>query len=138
MFRSKKPSDSKHNRTPRQLKVGEELRHALAASLQRGDFPWTHESPRPVITVTEVRISPDLRNATIFVMPLGGTQVKEAVSQLNQHNHFFKNVIAQNVQMRWIPQLHFLADESFAYAEKIEKILHDPNVARDLEDHEEN
>ena len=131
MFR-KKSSDGP-GRTPRQLRVGEELRHALAASLQKGDFPWEAESARPVITITEVRISPDLRNATAFVMPLGGRHVEEAVDQLNLHSHFFKNVIAQNVQMRWIPQLQFEADHSFAYAEKIEKILHDPAVARDLE-----
>jgi ribosome-binding factor A len=136
MFRSKKNlNDSKHNRSPRQLKVGEELRHAFAAALQEGNFPW--DGPRPVITVTEVRISPDLRNATIFVMPLGGINMDKVVKGLNQHHHFFKNVIAKEVQMRWIPQLHFLPDTSFEYAEKIEKILLDPKVKRDLDESEE-
>ncbi|MBI3418741.1 MAG: 30S ribosome-binding factor RbfA [Proteobacteria bacterium] len=131
MFRSKKSSDKTHG--PRPLRVGEEIRHALAAALQRGDFPWDKENgPRPVITVTEVRISPDLRNATAFVMPLGGSRMEEVVNTLNKHHHFFKHVIAQNVQMRYVPSLHFSADQSFEYAEKIEKILHDPKVARDL------
>jgi ribosome-binding factor A len=132
MFRKKGSDNGSKTRSPRQFKVGEELRHAMAASLQRGDFPWTLSTPRPVITVTEVRISPDLRNASIFVIPLGGQNIPEVVGELNKHHHFFKNVIAQNVIMRWIPQLHFLPDQSFAYAEKIEKILHDPAVARDL------
>ncbi|MNC96800.1 Ribosome-binding factor A [compost metagenome] len=70
-------------------------------------------------------------------MPLGGVRTDEVVRQLNMHHHFFKNVIAKNVHMRWIPQLHFLADTSFEYAEKIDKILHDPAVARDLKDKEE-
>lgn len=136
MFR-KKTRDTSKSRNPRQLRVGEELRHALAAALQKGDFPWTGEAPRPLITVTQVSLSPDLRNATAYVMPLGGVRMQETVRNLQQHVHFFKNVIAQNVQMRWIPQLHFAADESFAYAEKIEKILHDPVVARDLKDKED-
>jgi ribosome-binding factor A len=136
MFR-KKSSDNNGQRSQRQLRVGEELRHAMATSLQRGDFPWSGEGPRPVITVTEVRISPDLRNATAYIMPLGGVHVDEVVKQLNMHKHFFKNVIAKNVHMRWIPQLHFSGDTTFEYVEKIEKILHDPAVARDLKDKED-
>jgi ribosome-binding factor A len=133
MFHKKSRNDKNHNRSPRQLRVGEELRHAVAAALQRGEFPWDKEfGPRPVVTVTEARISPDLRNATFYVMPLGGTNVDKVVKGLNKHHHFFKNVLAQDVQLRWIPQIHFLADTSFEYAEKIEKILHDPKVARDL------
>ncbi len=130
-MRTKSQTGKSSPRTPRQLRVGEELRHALAAAFQRGDFPWDG-ARRPVITVTEARISPDLRNATAYVMPLGGEQVEETVRQLNAHRHFYKNVLARNVQLRWVPELHFSADASFAYAEKIEKILHDPAVARDL------
>jgi ribosome-binding factor A len=120
------------SRSPRQLKVGEELRHALAAELQKGEFPWDHPTPRPIITVTEVRVSPDLRNANAFIMPLGGKQAKEVERALNTHIHYFKNVIARNVHMRYIPQLHFNVDTSFEYATKIERILSDPEVARDL------
>lgn len=131
-----KPTSSGPPRSPRQLRVGEELRHALAAALQQGDYPWPEGQKRQIISVTEVTISPDLRNATIYVMPLGGENVEQVVKALNGHVHFFKNVIAHEVQLRWIPQLRFQADTSFAYAEKIEKILHDPVVARDLKDDE--
>lgn len=124
-------------RSPRQLKVGEELRHALAASLQYGEYPWPNDVPRSIITVTEVRVSPDLRNATAYIVTLGGKYVPETVKALNQNKYYFKNVIAQEVQLRFVPQLHFEADTSFEYAEKIERLLHDPNVARDLKDDEE-
>lgn len=132
MSRFSKTPSKEPGRSPRQLRVGEELRHALAQCLQRGDYPWPKDVKRPIFSVTEVQVSPDLRNATAFVMPLGGAQVKEAVKALNEQVHFFKNMIAHEVQLRWIPQLHFVPDTSFDYAEKIEKILHDPNVARDL------
>lgn len=108
------------------------MRHTLAATLQKGDFPWQGPGKRPIITVTEVRISPDLRNATIYVMPLGGQHTKEVQEQLNAHAHFFKNELAHNMQLRFIPQLRFTTDSSFDYAEKIERILHDPAVAKDL------
>ncbi len=104
----------------------------LAAALQKGDFPWDGEGKRPVITITEVRISPDLRNAIAFIIPLGGGNAKVAETVLNRHVHYYKNEIAHNMNMRYIPQLHFSADSSFEYADKIERILHDPAVARDL------
>lgn len=138
MPRSRNNNSGNHQapRNPRQLRVGEELRHALAAALQKGDFPWQGPGPRPIITVTEVRVSPDLRNATAYVMPLGGINAKEIEKHLNVHVHFFKNVIAHEVIMRYIPQLHFSTDTSFDYVDKIERILHNPNVARDLARHQ--
>lgn len=136
MSRFRNPTENKEKgRSPRQLRVGEELRHALAAALQEGDYPWPKDVKRTIISVTEVQVSPDLRNATAFVMPLGGEHVDESVKALNTHVHYFKNVIAHEVQLRWIPNLRFQADTSFEYANKIEKILHDPAVARDLKDH---
>jgi ribosome-binding factor A len=124
-------------RSPRQLRMGEEIRHALANAFQLGDYPWPQGQQRPAaITVTEVRISPDMGNATAYVVPLGGPlggmATADVVKTLNLHRAFFKNVIAKNVVIRYVPALHFDADTSFDYAEKIEKILHDPNVARDL------
>ncbi len=124
-------------RSPRQLRVGEELRHALAASFQDGNYPWPTDIPRHIITVTEVRVSPDLRNATAYIVTLGGQYNAETVKALNQAKYYFKGVIAENVELRFVPQLHFQADTSFEYAEKIERILHDPNVARDLAKNEE-
>lgn len=135
MSRSKKTSSQE--RTPRQLRVGEEIRHALAAALQEGNYPWPEDLPRTTITVTEVRVSPDLRNATAYVMPLGGERMAEVVKALKIHSYFFKKVIAQEVLLRYVPSLFFEADASFAYAEKIERLLHDPAVARDLQAHEE-
>ena len=125
-------SPNGQSRSPRQLKVGEELRHALAASLQYSEYPWPSDTPRSIITVTEVRISPDLRNATAYVVTLGGENIAETVKALNLSKYYFKSVIAKDVQLRFVPQLHFLADTSFEYAAKIERLLHDPAVARDL------
>jgi ribosome-binding factor A len=130
MKRFSKSSVNSPKRSPRQLRMGEEIRHALAAELQRGDFPW--DGPRPMITVTEVRISPDLSNATAYIVPMGGVNANDVEKQLNVHVHHFKNVIAHEVIIRRIPQLHFTTDTSFEYADKIERILHDPAVARDL------
>jgi ribosome-binding factor A len=136
MSKFKTPTGSS-GRTPRQLRVGEELRHALAAALQDGNYPWPTDLPRSIITVTEVRVSPDLRNATAYIVPLGGTQTAETVKALNLGKYYFKKVFAQEVELRFVPELHFQIDTSFEYAEKIERILHDPNVARDLAKHED-
>lgn len=136
MSKFKTPTGSS-GRSPRQLRVGEELRHALAASFQDGDYPWPTDLPRSIITVTEVRISPDLRNATAYIVTMGGQHANETVKALNANKYYFKNVIAENVELRFVPQLHFQLDTSFEYAEKIERILHDPNVARDLAKHDD-
>ncbi len=119
-------------RSQRQLRVGEAIRHALADVLQRGDVPWPKGFSAPLITVTEVRISPDLQNATAFVIPLGGHKVAETTRALNDIVGFFRHEIAQKVKLRYVPKLNFKTDESFDYAQKIEKILNDPVVAKDL------
>jgi ribosome-binding factor A len=121
-------------RSQRQLRVGEEIRHALAGILMRGDVPWAKGFvPPTTITVTEVQVSPDLKNATAFVMPLGGAQLEETVRALKGLIGFFRHVIAEEVELRYVPKLDFEADKSFAYAERITEILHDPRVAKDLE-----
>lgn len=116
----------------RQLRVGEELRHVLAGLLSRGDFR------DPVlaslnVTVTEVRISPDLRNATAYVTPLGGEAMADAVAALNHAATYFRAQAARAMRLRHAPSLVFTADTSFDYAFKISQILHQPDVARDLE-----
>ncbi|MEJ0063214.1 MAG: 30S ribosome-binding factor RbfA [Alphaproteobacteria bacterium] len=124
-------------RSERQLRVGEEIRHALAAVFQRSDFHWPEDfTPPAAITVTEVRVSPDLRNATAYVMPLGGGNIAPLVKVLNGGIGFFRHVIAKEVKLRFVPNLTFAADESFDYAKKIEGILHDPSVAKDLNSEE--
>lgn len=119
-------------RSQRQLRVGEEIRHALAQLFQRGDVPWPAGMEPETITVTEVQVSPDLKHATVFVMPLGGKQLKEIVRALNDTAGYFRHFIAQNVKLRYAPRIVFDADNTFAYAERIEQILHDPVVSKDL------
>lgn len=117
----------------RQLRVGEELRHALADLFRRGDF-HDPELADLNITVTEVRISPDLRNATAFVTPLGGGHAGEALVVLRRAAPFLRSQIARSVNLRYAPTLSFEADTSFDYASHIDSILHRPEVARDLTD----
>lgn len=119
------------NPSQRQLRVGEELRHALAEVLRRGDFR-DPELQNLNVTVTEVRISPDLRNATAFITPLGGGQVDETVAAMRRAAAFFRAQIARAIKLRYVPTLSFEADTSFEYADHINRLLHDPEVARDL------
>ncbi|HEY0834118.1 MAG TPA: 30S ribosome-binding factor RbfA [Azospirillum sp.] len=130
---SNRPGNRDRARAPsqRQLRVGEELRHALAGLLQRGDF---HDPDllNLNVTVTEVRMSPDLRNATAFVTPLGGGNVDEALAALKRAAPFLRGQIAREVQLRYAPSLSFQGDTSFDYAGHINTILHSPEVARDL------
>jgi|ERR1700757_4328878 ribosome-binding factor A len=115
----------------RQLRVGEELRHALARILRDGECrdPVLENAS---ITVTEVRISPDLRNATAFVMPLAGTRSTEVVASLERSATFLKGLVAREVQLRNTPNLVFALDDSFDQAARISTLLTRPEVARDL------
>ncbi len=115
----------------RQLRVGEELRHALAWILKRGEIrdPGLGGA---AITVTEVRISPDLGNATAFVMPLGGAHVPGVVEALNRAAPFVRRQLGKAVKLRRLPTLDFVADTSFDEAGRIEDLLKTPPVARDL------
>ncbi len=115
----------------RQLRVGEEIRHALAWALERGDF-GTAGLDRPV-TVTEVRISPDLRNATAFITPLGGGDPKPALQVLKRLAPHLRHEMARQVRMKYVPNLFFQPDESFDEAQHINLLLHSPEVARDLD-----
>ncbi len=119
-------------RSQRQLRVGEEIRHALAGIFMRDEVPWPAGFVPPTVTVTEVQVSPDLKNATAFVMPLGGEHLVETVRILNDKAGFFRHEVAQNVRLRFTPKLNFKPDNSFVYAQRIEEILHDPVVAKDL------
>jgi ribosome-binding factor A len=123
----------------RQLRVGEELRHALAHILGReADRLSDPDLHGKSVTVTEIRMSPDLRNATVFVVPLGATVDRNAESDaqlikaLNRAGGFFRGLLAREVKMQFSPSLRFRLDESFEQATRIESLLHDPAVARDL------
>jgi ribosome-binding factor A len=121
------------NREPsqRQLRVGEELRHALARLLERG----TLRDPALTgitITVTEVRVSPDLKHATAFVMPLGGGKIADALAGLTRSAGYVRRELAKEVQLRHAPEFDFTADTSFDRASRINELLHRPEVERDL------
>lgn len=120
--------------TQRQLRVGEELRHALAQLLERTDF----RDPALAgvqVTVTEVRVSPDLRNATAFVIPLGGGECQPLVQGLNRVKAFLRHQLAGAVRLQFLPSLSFAPDVSFENASHIEEILHSPAVRRDIDEH---
>jgi ribosome-binding factor A len=115
----------------RQLRIGEELRHALAHLLERGELhdPALHDV---TVTVTEVRVSPDLKNAIAYVMPLGGGHAPEVVAALKRSAPYVRGALARVVQLRHAPQIGFALDTSFDHASRIDALLHRPDVARDL------
>lgn len=114
----------------RPLRVGEEIRHALARILARGTLR-DPELQNLSITVTEVRMSPDLRHATAFVIPLGGDEVDRTVKALGRAAPYLRGQIAKLVQLRFVPELDFKADTTFEYADRIEGLLRRPAIARD-------
>ena len=125
--------DSPTGPSQRQLRVGELVRHALADILQRGDVIDEVISAH-VITVPEVRMSPDLKLATVYIMPLGGKDEKPVVAALEKHKRYFKGELARRIrEFRAIPDLRFRGDDRFEEALKIDKLLDDPRVRRDLE-----
>jgi len=115
----------------RQLRIGEELRHALAEIIADNSLSDPDLTGR-MVTVTSVRISPDLRNATIFILPFGGGDAETVVRALNRAAGYFRGEIARAVDMRVSPQLRFKIDDSFDEASRIEELLHDPVVRSDI------
>jgi ribosome-binding factor A len=116
----------------RQLRVGELIRHALADILQRGDV---HDPDLEglVVTVPEVRMSPDLQLATIYVMPLGGMKTDLVVPALERNRRYLRGEIAHRVNLRLAPELRFRLDTSFDEGGHIDALLQSPEVKRDLE-----
>lgn len=122
------------NRAPsqRQLRVGEELRHTLAEIVQREGFR-DPDLASVILTVTEVRPSPDLRNATVFVAPLGGGESGAIIKALGRAAPYLRSEVAKRVHLKYLPRFSFRLDESFDAATRIESALRDPSVARDLD-----
>ena len=122
------PGDSQ-----RQLRVGELVRHAIAEMLTRGDV---HDPviEGHLITVPEVRMSPDLRLATVYVMPMGGRDTDEVIAAFERNKKFLRGEIAHRINLKFAPDLRFHIDERFAEADRIDKLLRSPEVARDLGD----
>ena len=117
-------SKSKNNSTKsqRQLRVGEELRHLISRALLRESF-YDQIIENNTITITEVNVSPDLKNAKVYIMPLGGENKLEVLDSLNKSNGRIKKLISNNINLRQIPKLQFRIDETFEYAKNIEDIL---------------
>jgi ribosome-binding factor A len=120
----------------RQLRVGEEIRHVLAELL--GGATLRDPALAGVsITVSEVRVSPDLQQATAFVMPLGGGDIRAIVKALGRAGPFLRGEVARRVRLRLAPTLSFVADTSFDHAAQVERALRAPDVVRDLSDEPE-
>jgi ribosome-binding factor A len=115
----------------RQLRVGEEIRHVLVEILARGQFR-DPDLQGVSITVSEVRVSPDLKHATAYVMPLGGANVDAVVKALRRASGFVRGEVARAVRLRVAPEIAFAADRSFEEASRIEAALRRPEVQRDL------
>ena|SRR5947207_12633634 len=115
----------------RQLRVGETVRHAVADILAQGSV---HDADLEghIITVPEVRMSPDLKLATIYVMPLGGRDTDIVIAALERNRKFLRGEIAQRVNLKFAPDIRFRVDDRFDEAERIEKLLRTPAVQKDL------
>ncbi len=116
----------------RQLRVGEIVRHALAEILARGDLREP-ELERVVVTVPEVRLSPDLKIATAYIMPLGGQNPEGVAAALDRHRKFLRGEVAHRINMKFAPDLRFRVDTSFEEGSKIDALLRrDPIVRQDI------
>jgi ribosome-binding factor A len=117
----------------RQLKVGELVRHALAEVFSRGEI-MDEVLSRHSLTVPEVRMTPDLKLATVYVMPLGGGEAGEVVDHLEKHKRYLRGELARRVSLKFMPELKFKLDTSFERSARIDELLASPEVARDLDE----
>jgi ribosome-binding factor A len=125
-------TDTPQGPSIRVLRVGEQVRHILAELLARGEV---HDDVlnAHVITVTEVRMSPDLRHATVFIKPLLGREEKAVLKALRTNTAFLQREVAERMKTKYAAKLKFLADESFDEGSHINKLLNDPKVTQDLD-----
>jgi len=128
--------DSPTGGSQRQLRVGELVRHALADMLTRGDV---HDPviEAHMITIPEVRVTADLRLATIYVIPMGGRDAEEVVAAFERHKKYLRAEIAHRINLKFAPDIRFRVDDRFAEAERIERLLSSPDVKRDLKPDED-
>lgn len=126
-----KPNDTTETRSVRLLRVGEQMRHILSEILQRGDV---HDETlaKHLVSVTEVRMSPDLRHATVFVKPLLGQDEEKVIKALRTNTAYLQREVASRVKMKYAAKLKFQADDSFDEGTRIDQLLRAPKVARDL------
>jgi len=131
-----RPQATPETRSVRLLKVGEQVRHVVSELLSR---QMVHDDVLTghTISVTEVRMSPDLRHATVFVKPLLGADEAEVLKALRTHTAFFQKEVAGKLKLKYAAKIKFLADESFDEANRIDMLLNDPRVRRDLAESDE-
>ena len=124
-------ADTPETRSVRLLRVGEQVRHILSDLLQRGEV---HDEvlAKHLVSVTEVRMSPDLRHATVFVKPLLGDDEATVLKALRTNTAYLQREVAARVRLKYAARLKFLPDESFDEGSRIDALLRDPKVARDL------
>ena len=128
----KKRAETAEGRSVRLLRVGEQVRHILSEVLMRGEI---HDEVLAAhsVSVNEVRMSPDLRHATVFVRSLGGADNDAVILALRKNSRVLQSEVARRMTMKYAATLKFLPDESFAEASKIDELLRSPQVARDLD-----
>ena len=124
--------ETPEGRSVRLLRIGEQVRHVLSELLQRGDVR-DDVLQSHLVSITEVRMSPDLRHATVFVKPLLGQNEEEVLKALRQNTAFLQRAVAQRVRTKYAAKLKFLADESFDESSHIAQLLRAPKVAQDLD-----
>lgn len=129
---SKKKSMPAKGPSQRMLRVGEMIRHKLAELLVRGEI---HDDvlASHVVSITEVRISPDLKIATAYVMPLGGQDTKAVLAALEKHKKFIRAEVAHTLNLKYAPDIRFREDETFDEVSRIDQLLHSEKVRRDVE-----
>src|SRR5215212_9733102 len=124
-------TETTEGRSVRLLRVGEQVRHVMSEILQRGDVHDTTLQSH-LVSITEVRMSPDLRHATVFVKPLLGQDEDVVLKALRTHTAFFQKEVARRMTTKYAAKIKFIADESFDEGGKIDTLLRNPKVARDI------
>ena len=130
-MKRERQSNSAPGGSQRQLRVGETVRHAIADILSQGSV-HDPDLEGHIITVPEVRMSPDLKLATIYVMALGGRDTDAVIAALERNKKFLRGEVARRVNLKFAPEVRFRVDERFDEAERIEKLLRTPAVQKDL------
>jgi len=127
---ARKPNNTRAP-SQRQLKVAEHIRHMLSTILQREDF---HDPilKKTSVNISQVSMSPDLRHARIYIVPLAKDLMTSVVDALNRHGYAMRKMIAKNLTMRFLPKLNFVEDDLIDQVSKIEELLHSDHVAQDL------
>lgn len=131
----KRGSSTSEGRSVRTLKVGEAMRHVLADVLARGILR-DDVLDRHIVSISEVRVSPDLRHATAYIMPIGAsaTELEAVLKALNSHSKQLKGELARRVNTKYAAEVHFRVDDSYAEAARIDALLRSPKVSRDLDE----